>query len=176
MTKYCIDASALIAPWHDFYTPLVFPGVWKELIRARESMVFIQGIFDEIEPVLPDRKEELSGKERKEKYLLRDWLFRHRFDRIVQNPPPEAAAGFMELEEKYQIEEAESKGKGISLNDIHLVAFARHIGGCVVTQEATQKNRPGNIHNYKIPLICKDEGVDCINLTGMLERLGAKFA
>lgn len=168
--KYCMDTSAFANPWIGVYTPPVFPGVWRELAKAQDSMVIIKPIYDE----LLQKLYSVTDEQNKE-YLLHNWLSEHQFDRIVKTLPIEVEGRFRELARKYGIKDDSSKGAG--LTDIRLIAFARHTGGCVVTQEKSQlENRPKEIRNYKIPLICKDEGVDCINLLGMLKRLGAKFA
>ncbi len=75
----------------------------------------------------------------------------------------------LDLEHKYQISEF---SKGANQVDITLIAYARKHDDIVVTFEAKQHQRPTKITNYKIPLICIDEGVEFVEFVEMLDRLG----
>ena len=169
--KYCMDASAFIWAWNGVYTPKVFPGVWRELAEAKKHMVLIKPIFDEIDPVSSADKN-LSKEQREEKYPLRMWLIKKKFEDIVQDLPPEVEEASLELEKKYEVS---SDTTGADTKDIKLIAMARHVDGCVVTQEAKQKTAPPKRHQFKIPLICNKEGVRWIDLTGMLTELGVEL-
>lgn len=54
--------------------------------------------------------------------------------------------------------------------DAYVIAFAKLNGGMVVSQEtsAQEKRRPPK--NYYIPDVCRDLGVACINLLGLMRR------
>ena len=45
----------------------------------------------------------------------------------------------------------------------------------VVTFEGIQTQVPGEKHNYKIPLICKERNVDCIDFVGLLEECNIRI-
>ena len=56
-------------------------------------------------------------------------------------------------------------------NDLLLVAFAKTYKLTVVTYEGKQGKPPGEKCNYKIPLVCKEEGVHCINPVELFTEL-----
>ena len=59
--------------------------------------------------------------------------------------------------------------RGIPCADPFIVARAKVIYGCVVTEEKWKENAP------KIPNVCKHFEVDCTNLQGFMEREGWTF-
>jgi len=52
-----------------------------------------------------------------------------------------------------------------------LIAYAKITNSTVVTLEKKQPNKPVPKCNYKIPLICEEQEVKCINFINMLEEL-----
>ena len=62
-------------------------------------------------------------------------------------------------------------GKGANEADISLIAFALLKDQTVVTLEAQQNQKPNKRSNYKIPLICQEENVECIDFVELLARL-----
>jgi hypothetical protein len=69
------------------------------------------------------------------------------------------------LDQKAEYEEA----------DAYVIALARTREGTVVTQEtsATEKRNPKRTHY--IPDVCRDLGIPCINLLGLMRREGWRF-
>jgi predicted nuclease of predicted toxin-antitoxin system len=61
--------------------------------------------------------------------------------------------------------------KGASKNDIALIAYAQSNDKIVVTLESEQKQKPKEKSTYKIPLICAEQNVKCINFIEMLAGL-----
>jgi hypothetical protein len=59
--------------------------------------------------------------------------------------------------------------KGSPVADPWLVACARHVQGCVVTEEFLRPNAA------RIPNVCQHFGVDVTDVKGMLEREGWRF-
>ena len=59
--------------------------------------------------------------------------------------------------------------------DAYVIALARIRGGIVVTQEtpATEKRNPKRTHF--IPDVCRELGISCISLLGLMRREGWKF-
>ena len=72
-----------------------------------------------------------------------------------------------------RIFEPESRGAGQV--DITLIAYAKIHEGTVVTLESFQHQRPAKKMNFKIPLICTDEGVPWLNFVEMLDSLGVNM-
>lgn len=59
--------------------------------------------------------------------------------------------------------------------DAYVIALARMRGGTVVTQEtpAAEKRNPKRTHF--IPDVCRELGISCISLLGLMRREGWKF-
>ena len=75
----------------------------------------------------------------------------------------------LEWEGKYQVT---NQSKGVDQKDITLIAYAKRKNKIVVTLEGEQKQKPLKKYNYKIPLVCSEEGISCINFVEMVEDLG----
>lgn len=84
----------------------------------------------------------------------------------------EVNAVSLDLEREY---ETDNDSKGAGQIDITLIAYAKLTGKTVVTLEAEQNQKPGKKFNYKIPLICKEQGVDCITFIDMLDQLDIRI-
>ena len=168
-----MDANALIEPWNQTYKPSIhlFRNLWRKLVWARENDLIriAQPIFDEIDPIPPDDEKNLTKEQCRERYPLRCWLMENGFRDAVEPISEEVEMASLELEKKYEINP--NTKKGASKNDIRLIAYARYIGGCVVTLENQQPTPPPHRSGYKIPLICKEENVRCINFVEFLEEI-----
>ncbi len=169
--QYCVDANVFITAWYDRYIgypPRIFPSLWKQLSECRSDIVLIKPIFDEIEPISPPDKK-LSIEKKREKYPLRVWMEENQFD--VTDINDETKAVSLDLEKEYEIN---SESKGAGQNDITLIAYAKIMDKTVVTFEAKQPQKPGKKSNYKIPLICQEQDVACINFIDMLDSLNIR--
>ena len=167
--QYCVDANIFIEAWNNSYRKQVFPTLWEQIAQHQKDIVLIKPIYDQIDPISAlDNK--LEPKKKEERYPLRTWLEKNSFETTsiggqVQNLS-------LDLEEKYQVKE---KSKGANRNDITLIAYAKIMGKTVVTFERIQTQIPGKKYNYKIPLICKEENVNCIDFVGLLEKLNIRI-
>ena len=171
MKKYCMDANIFIESWNDKYKPSIFPTLWDELLNAKNSFSIIKPIYDEIDPISATDIKKLTPEELKEKYPLRSWL--QQLQLTPESIAPEINDLSLRLGRKYKIKR---QGRGAGENDVQLIAYANYTGDCVVTSEAKQnmqKSMP--TCNYKIPLICELEHVQCINFIKMLEELGIRI-
>ena len=90
-------------------------------------------------------------------------------DFVATEVPAVAQLRSLQLERKYEVSEF---SKGCSVNDMALIAYALEFDAIVVTGESYQVNRPGERRNFKIPLVCKEEGVEFTQFIPMLESLG----
>lgn len=166
--QYCTDANIFLTAWYKSYPRHIFFSLWKQLSEYRNEIILIKPIFDEIEPFSPsDRK--LPFDKKKKKYPLRVWLEKNRFD--TTDIDDETNAVSLDLEREYKISN-ESKGAG--QNDITLIAYAKIMGKTIVTFEAEQPQPPGKKSNYKIPLICREQDVVCIDFIKMLHHLNIR--
>lgn len=59
--------------------------------------------------------------------------------------------------------------QGSTVADPFIIAAARVLEGCVVTEEALKPNAA------KIPNICQHFGIECTNMEGFLDRMGWRF-
>jgi hypothetical protein len=59
--------------------------------------------------------------------------------------------------------------------DAYVIALAQIHGGTVVTQETTAAEKRNSKQTHFIPDVCRDLGVPCINLLGLMRREGWKF-
>ena len=178
--SYCIDTNVFITAWHKDYPKHIFPKLYRELkSKLLDQIIIIKPIFDEIEPIPKgDTKLNLFNKktpnehEKKERQALleshpvRIWLKKEM--KIKETPiTDEVERLALKLKGKYKVDE---DSKGASPVDIKLIAFAALEDHIIVTLEAYQRDVPDKISNYKIPLICKEEGVQCITFIEMLHR------
>ncbi|MGI8548502.1 MAG: PIN domain-containing protein [Gemmatimonadaceae bacterium] len=80
-----------------------------------------------------------------------------------------AVAEIFAIEHFQQLIGERQRLRGQPVADPFLVARAKCIGGCVVTQEALKPNAA------KIPNVCAHFGVDCTDLQGFLRRVGWRY-
>lgn len=168
-TRYCVDANIFISAWYVSYPKSVFPSLWERLIQLKDDIVLIQPIYDEIEPFsLADKK--IQAAKKRNKYPLRMWLEENEFVETPINDQVNFAS--LDLEKKYETNDI---SKGAGQKDITLIAYAKNTGNKVVTFEAKQRQKPDKKCNYKIPLICSEEDVGCIDFVTMLENLAIRI-
>jgi len=167
--QYCLDANIFITAWNSGYPIRIFLPLWEQLAQCRNDLVLIKPVFDEIDPISSADKN-LSKKKKIEKYPLRAWMIENCFD--AEPISDEINAVSLGLEKEY---ETNNNPKGANQNDITLIAYAKVKEKTVVTFEVEQPQKPGMKKNYKIPLICDEQGVDCINFITMLDRLGIRI-
>ncbi len=163
---YCIDANSFITGWQVYYPTSVFPSLWDKIAAQQANLIIIKPIYDEIE-FLSSNNMQKPLPELAKIRPIKAWLLQQNFQAVkIENNVDSLS---LELERKYEIS---PNRKGASKNDITLIAHAKTHNIPVVTFEGKQSNRPGEKYNYKIPLICQDENVECIILPECLKRLG----
>ena len=167
--QYCVDANIFITAWYEDYRDSVLPSLWEQLALHHNDIILIKPIFDEIEPISSADKK-LSKSKKKEKYPLRMWMQEKQF--MITSINDETEAVSLSFEKKY---ETSNESKGANQKDITLIAYAKQMDKTVVTFEGRQPQKPVKKSNYKIPLICHEQDVKCINFVTMLERLGIRI-
>jgi hypothetical protein len=167
--QYCLDANIFITAWNSSYPMKVFPSLWEHLAQYRNDLVLIKPVFDEIDPISSADKK-LPKNKKREKYPLRVWMIDNHFD--AKPITDEINSISLELEKEY---ETNNNPKGANQNDITLIAHAKVKEKIVVTCEEEQTQKPGKKKNYKIPLICNEQGVEWIKFVTMLDRLGIRI-
>ena len=170
--QFCVDANIFISTWDVHYPPRisVFTPLWDKLALCRDEIVLIKPVFDEIDPISMAEYSKLLKEEKQNKYPHRKWILENEFD--IVNIDDTTRNLSLELEREYEISDV---AKGANQTDITLIAHAKIMGQTVVTLEAVQPQKPSEKCNYKIPLICKEQGVNCINFIEMLDRLNVQL-
>lgn len=146
-TIYSLDASSLIEAYHNY--PIDnFPSLWAELEQLIKSdrLKMPELVFDEVK----DKELKKWCEEKQLKSYIRVTI-----DQIDQNKVQALTPKLV------------NPNTGESGGDPWVIALAQDIQDCiVVTQEKFSRNedRP------KIPNVCKDLGIECINLLGLIKR------
>ncbi len=161
--SYCVDANVFITVWNLTYPKSVFPTMYREMEgKLHDRIILIKPVFDEIEPVSGN----IDPQKLKEQHPVRTWL---KNDLGISETPVDDSVKqkALELMGKYETDE---HSKGASEIDITLIAYASLHAHTIVTFEAEQNQKPAKKSNYKIPLICREESVECINFVELLTR------
>ena len=166
--QYCVDANIFITAWYKSYPIDIFSSLWEQISKCRNDIILIKPIFNEIEPISPSDKK-LSKEKKIAKYPLRIWMEENRFDATEIND--DTSSESLALEKKYEIH---SESTGAGQNDITLIAYAKIMGKTIVTFESEQPQKPVKKNKYKIPLICQEQNVECIDFIKMLQKLGIR--
>ncbi len=163
---YCLDANVLLTAWYVTYPPRIFASLWDLIAANKDQMALIKPVYEEIEPIAStDRR--LGSAQRVQKYPLRSWIENTGFDIPVVDQTVSNLS--IQLEYSYQ---TAPESRGASQVDVTLVAYAKSNGETVVTLEGIQNQKPSKKSNYKIPLVCSEEGVGCMDFVEMLDSIG----
>ena len=148
MAKYVIDTSSL-TEMRRVYPTDIFPSAWKKLTDMAEAGILISA---------EDVYEELSA-----------------FDDEVLKWAKSQSQIFYPLDHDVQEQAAKILASHPSLIDLKknkssadpfIIATAIH-NGCTLVTEEKLSNSPVKV---KIPDVCKDYDIDCINLVEMFRR------
>lgn len=154
MIMFCLDANIFITAWKKLYPIEVFPSLWDQFVEQKDKIVIIKPIFNEL---------------RKGQDELFDWINKQGFSITELSGEMEQLA--LELESEYETEDI-SKGAGPV--DIKLIAYAKKSEYTVVTFEH-QPNPSKKKSTFKIPTICNEQQVECIQLVEFLRRTGIRI-
>lgn len=141
------------------YYPDQFPTVWKKINQA----VAVGKIIS-----VREVRRELESHERHPH--LSDWVENHRD--IFLLPIPAETQFVQEIFSVPHFRMLVSEQDLLTGNlraDPFIIAKAKIINGCVVTEERQKPNAA------KIPNVCDRFGIDCTNLQGFMEREGWTF-
>lgn len=150
MGLYGLDTNVFITAWWRTYPNDVFPTLWDHLSSRVDNIPILQPVLTELR-----RKDD----------AVRSWVESQQFS--IAPITPEMNQEAIRMEARYHTGISQS---GANSFDIQLISWAKVTGNTIVTFES-QPNPPGKIHNYKIPLICKIEGVRCILFVDFLREL-----
>ena len=161
--SYCIDANVFITVWHVTYPRKIFPTLYRAMEnKLSGNIILIKPVFDEIEPVSGKK----DSQKLKQEHPVRLWLKEEMGinETAIDDKVKQMA---LELMAKYETDEY---SRGADEKDVTLIAFALLGNHTVVTLEEKQTQPPAKKSNYKIPLICQEENVQCINFVELLGR------
>ncbi|MFN8657688.1 MAG: DUF4411 family protein [Candidatus Obscuribacterales bacterium] len=152
--RYSADTSFFLNGWNKYYPPDNFPSIWTKI----ESLIAAGDLQATIEV-----KEEL---ERQDDEIF-SWAKNQRnlfvpLDIGIQNKIAEILTQFPNLAKA---------GTTKSKADPFVIALAE-IHSCTVI---TDENMNEKLHNPKIPLVCRERGVDCIKFVELIRRENWSF-
>ncbi|MBN2326323.1 MAG: DUF4411 family protein [Candidatus Omnitrophica bacterium] len=157
--KYCIDANIFIQPKNTYYAFDIAPGYWNFLDKK-----FQEGVIYSIDLVY---KEIMAGKDE-----LKGWIQKRNKKEYFVKPDKEVIKHFKDITIwaiNYPKHEAD---QFLKRADPLLVAQAKADNSTVVTLEKFVGARSQKI---KIPNLCREFNVECVDLFTMLRKLHAEF-
>lgn len=158
--RYLLDANTYIQAKNQYYGMDICPAYWEWL-----DLQFKQGVAGSIEMIareLKDGNDDLAqwAKERPEHFLSNDDAeTQEHFSSVLQ----------LVMNGDYNVANRESF---LAKADPWIIAKAKSIGGIIVTHEA--RISP-NARKVKVPNICQQMNVPCINSFQFLRQLKARF-
>ncbi|MGH7553951.1 MAG: PIN domain-containing protein [Longimicrobiales bacterium] len=149
---YVFDTSSFIV-LENFY-PDTFPTFWEHVETLVESgrLISVSEVYKEIQTKVAA-------------HHLIAWSDGHKH--IFQPPTTQemaAVADIFAIAHFQQLISEKQRVKGSPVADPWVIARARVLNGCVVTEETLKPNAA------KIPNVCEHFTVDCTNLKGALAR------
>lgn len=165
--KYCIDASSLISLCYEWYPRDIFPTLYQvfESLPLSDHIVIIDPIFKEITNYRTDI-EKLQDEN-----PIHYWLTKE-LNLSITKTDNSVNEKSLALRKRYKTDRLSSKGA--SHQDIMLIAFASINSQTVVSEESWQMEIPKDKRKWKIPRICENENVPCINLRKFIRELNIR--
>ena len=158
--RYCLDSNVLIQAWQKYYSPLICPTYWDVMNELGiQNKIFIPKlVFEEITRT----EDELSK-----------WIKKSHIP--VCEPSVAVTLCLRNIyaahpSHKFLVDNIKQR----SLADPWLIAHAMTEDACVVTNE--EKVTAVNTNRIKIPNICENMKVRCINDFEFVGELGLRFS
>ena len=163
---YCIDANVLIQAWQKYYSPDLCPDYWDLLNElGKQGRIFIpEEVKNEI--VVPEASDKTEDD-------LSKWLKRSTIP--IHKPTENVIACWQKIlqaDPTHKLLVGNIKGR--SLADPWLIAHAMDTNATVVTKENIESAM--NSKRVKIPNVCKNMGVRCIDDFEFIKEIGVKFS
>lgn len=157
--KYCLDTNIFIEGWNKYYSPLFCFGYWEIIEKlSKEGIVFIpEEVKKEIDKIDDSLKDWLKNKP----YMIREMV-------------PGVQKKLKEIYAKDRLHEnLADNTKNRSQADPWVIAHALYENATVVTKEE-KINSPGS-NKIKIPNVCENMGVRCIDDFGFIKEVKITF-
>jgi len=163
---YCIDANVLIQSWQKYYSLELCPDYWDILNElGKQGRIFIpEEVKNEI--VVADNSDKTEDD-------LSKWLKRSSIP--IHKPTENVIACWQKIlqtDPSHRLLVDNIKGR--SLADPWLIAHAMNANATVVTKENIDSAM--NSKRVKIPNVCKNMGVRCIDDFEFIKEIGIKFS
>lgn len=156
MTKYCLDANALIEPWNKYYSMKLCPDYWNVLDNlAKEGVIFCT---EEVGRELDKIDDELKAWAGARPYLFRE------ITRDVQLKLRNVLASYPRLVDTI---------RDRSMADPWVIAHAMAEGAIIVTKE---HYTDGSKKRFRIPDVCEALKVPWMDDHRFAEAVGLKFS
>jgi hypothetical protein len=151
---YSLDTSGILDAWVRHYPPDVFPTIWSQMdVSARTGEIFV------IEEVVRELEKKDDG--------IHKWIKLR--ETVVVPIDSEVQENVVKIMAKYT-RLVDSK-KNRSVGDPWVIALAKARGLTVVTGEKAT----GNLAKPKIPDVCKDLGLPCIEMVDFFRKQGWRW-
>ena len=157
--KYCLDTNVLIQAWQKYYSPKICPSYWDVLNSlGLENRIFIpKEVFEEIIRTEDELAEWLKGS-KIPVYNLNESVTKCLSNIFAANPA-----------HRLLVDNVKQR----SLADPWVIACAMSEDACVVTKE--EKVTAANSDRIKIPNLCENMNVRCINDFQFIEEINIRF-
>ena len=152
--KYVFDSASLINLFKHYY-PERFPTLWEkfDILVSEEELISVREVFNEI----GSSEDSLANWAKEKKNIL-----------FLETTAEE----FKFVAEIFQVRHfhfqamirKQERLKGKPVADPFVIARAKILNACVVTQEKNTENAA------KIPNVCEHFEIPCINLEGFMEK------
>ena len=159
--RYVPDTNVLVTAYHHYYAPDICPGFWDSLLHHMVSrrLLIIDRVFEEI--ISPTALVEWTERATSNTYVTTSTqpiadAYRQLIDWVQDNPQFTAAA----------------RADFARVADGWLAAYAMANGVVVVTNEVSA---PQSQSSVKLPDLCRQFGIPCVNTFAMLRELGVRF-
>lgn len=153
--KYVIDTCSILAASEgEIYEKEYFPVHWQNFDLKVDSGLIVS-------TSLVYRELEQQNDEFYEWAKNRKHIFKPPLDNVQDE--------LINLQDKFKKWVQHNNKKHAYWADPELVAYSKANGLILVTQEK-QPNVPFNVESYKIPTICSNLGVECIDMLELFKR------
>ena len=160
---YLLDTNAFLEAKTRYYRFAFCPAYWDWLIRKnQDGIVFsLDKVKDEIHDKVPPFSTWVEKMDAQEFFLSSDGVQHHEFCATLNNW----------VNEHTQYEKV-AKDRMLQGADLPLIVYAKMHRYTLVTQEV---RAPDSKTEIKIPDVCDEFGINCINTFDMLEKEQAQF-
>jgi len=150
--KYVFDSNSLIDLFKHYY-PERFPTLWEKFdaLVSEGKLLSVREIFNEI----GSNEDSLANWAKEKKNIL-----------FLESTTEELklVGEIFQVRHFQAMVRKQERLKGKPVADPFIIAKAKVINGCVVTQEKSTENAA------KIPNVCERFKIPCINLEGFMEK------